>query len=387
VKKLFELAKVFLKLGTIGFGGPAAHIAMMEGEVVAVRGWVTPEEFLDMLGMTHLIPGPNSTEMAIHIGYRRAGVPGLIVAGLCFILPAVLITLGFAWIYGMYGGMWQLDPFTYGVRIAMIAVIAGALYRLAGTAIKDPFTVVVFVAVTGLSLLGVDEILLLIAAGLAGLWWKHRLEWAAYCWSFSGFFAASFGGLFPGSSYLISLLAQNSGAATLTSLGTFFLVIGSVLYGSGYVLIAYLRGGLVDQLHWITQHQLLDAIAVGQFTPGPVLSAATFIGYLILGFPGAGVATLSIFLPSFFFVLISNPFIPRLRKSIYTGAILDGVNAASLGLMFAVALMFCSTMLTTLTAWVIFLAAMGALLFLELNPVWIVLGSSALGWLLTYLFW
>lgn len=374
--QLKEIASLFLKLGTVAFGGPAAHIAMMEDEVVKRRGWITHEQFLDLLGATNLIPGPNSTEMAIHIGYVRAGWRGLIVAGACFILPAVAITLLLAHLYVTYGTMPQVGPFILGIRSAMIAVILAAVYRLSKPIMKNPFLVLVGLAVMGLNILHADEVVLLLGAGVLGIIWenRHRLRGAA----------SSFLVLAATTSVPLVLVststAVGAGGATLTGLGLFFLKVGSVLYGSGYVLVAFLQGGLVDARHWLTQTQLLDAIAIGQFTPGPVLSAATFIGYVILGFPGAAVATTAIFLPSFIFVLIVNPLIPRLRKSLLMRGFLDGVNAASLGLMMAVSVSLALSTLTGFAPWGIFVLALIVVVVWNLNAAWIVAASALLSW-------
>jgi chromate transporter len=371
-----ELALLFLKLGSTAFGGPAAHIAMMEEEVVKRRKWITHEHFLDLLGATNLIPGPNSTEMAIHIGYVRAGWRGLIVAGACFILPAVLITLVFAQLYVTYGSIPQLGSFISGIRSAIIAVIAAAVFRLGKPMVKNRLMVVLGLLVVILNLLGVDEILLLLAAAAIGLVWNYRLQLER---AVSSLFGLS---LLLSTPLVVTLAGGNvaTGGATLTGLGLFFLKIGSILYGSGYVLVAYLQGGLVDARHWLTQTQLLDAIAVGQFTPGPVLSTSTFIGYLILGVPGAAVATTGIFLPSFILVLISSPFIPRLRNSPLASGFLDGANAASLGLMLAVTIVLAQSTLVTVSAWIIFLLAASAVVVWNLNAVWIVLGGALLNW-------
>jgi chromate transporter len=371
-----ELAPLFLKLGTTAFGGPAAHIAMMEEEVVKRRKWITHEHFLDLLGATNLIPGPNSTEMAIHIGLVRAGWRGLIIAGACFILPAVLITLVLAHLYVTYGSVPQLGSFISGIRAAIIAVIAAAVFRLGKPILKNRLMVVLGLLVVILNLLGLDEILLLLAAGAIGLAWNYRRQLQQTVSSLFGL------GLLLSTPLLVTLAGGNvaTGGATLAGLGLFFLKIGSILYGSGYVLVAFLQGGLVDARHWLTQTQLLDAIAVGQFTPGPVLSTSTFVGYLILGLPGAAVATTGIFLRSFIFVLISSPFIPRLRKSPLASGFLDGVNAASLGLMLAVTIILAGSTLASLSAWIIFLLATGGVIVWNFNAVWIVIGGALLSW-------
>jgi len=370
---LKELALLFLKLGTIGFGGPAAHIAMMEDEVVRRRKWMSADHFLDLLSATNLIPGPNSTEMAIHIGYQRGGWKGLIVAGASFILPAVTITLLLARLYVLYGSLPHLQPFLSGIHPAIIAVILTAVFRLGRSVSRKPVSAALGVMVVVLNMVGIDEILLLLVSGLLGLLWSYRHK------------------LLQSTASLLMIPSflnfQSSGTpavepiATLAGLGWFFLKIGSMLYGSGYVLVAFLQGGLVDTRHWLTQSQLFDAIAIGQFTPGPVLSTATFIGYLILGVPGSTVATFGIFIPSFIFVLLSSPFIPRLRKSPLASGFLDGVNAASVGLMLAVTIKLALMALSGWGPWVILLVASALVLRWNINAAWIVLGSAILGWL------
>lgn len=376
-----ELALLFLKLGTIAFGGPAAHIAMMEDEVVKRRNWLSHEDFLDLLGATNLIPGPNSTEMAIHIGYVRAGWKGLIVAGACFIIPAVAITLLLAHLDVVYGSLPQIQPFVSGIRPAIIVVILSAVFRLGKSTVKNPLMVVIGVSVLILNFLGYDEILLLLASGAVGLIWNYRHQLKKAISSTLVLFPLlsiqSFGG---------SINAQSIGGdATISGLALFFLKIGSILYGSGYVLVAFLQAGLVDTRHWLTQSQLFDAIAIGQFTPGPVLSTATFIGYLILGLPGAVFATTGIFLPSFVFVLVTSPFIPKLRKLPFASGFLNGVNAASLGLMLAVTMKLGIAAVSGIDSWIILFAAGLAVFVWDINAAWIVLGSGILGWLLSLL--
>ena len=369
-----ELALLFFRLGFTAFGGPAAHIAMMEDEVVKRRGWITHEYFLDMLGATNLIPGPNSTEMAIHIGYVRAGWRGLVLAGVCFIAPAVLITLVIAELYRRFGPIPHFSSVMIGVRGAVIAIILSAVARLGRPMLKQSFMLVTGLIVEILSLVGADEVMLLLVAGAAGLIWNYRAK-------IRGTFlyiAASIPLLSIGAS---AQPAETVSGVTLTGLGIFFLKIGSILYGSGYVLVAFLQGGLVDARQWLTQSQLLDAIAAGQFTPGPVLSTATFIGYLILGIPGATVATIGIFLPSFVFVLISGPFIPRIRKSPPASGFLDGVNAAALGLMLAVTITLGMATLGSMMNLLIFIAALAVLVIWNLNPAWIVAGAGCVGWM------
>ena len=377
-----ELALLFLKLGTIGFGGPAAHIAMMEDEVVRRRGWMSPERFLDLLGATNLIPGPNSTEMAIHIGYLRAGWKGLLLAGVCFIVPAVAITLLLAHLYVAYGAIPQLQPFVAGIRPAIIAVILAAVFRLSRPSLKNRFAFGLGVIVVFLNLYGFDEIILLVGSGVLGLLWNYRNQLRQTTIGLMALLPL----LNSQTLRTFQVVDATVTGASLAGLGLFFLKIGSILYGSGYVLVAFLQSGLVDTRHWLTQSQLFDAIAVGQFTPGPVLSTATFIGYLILGLPGASVATVGIFLPSFVLVLVSNPFIPRLRKSPLASGFLDGVNSASLGLMLAVTIKLALTALTGVGPWLIVLIASVLVLRWNINAAWIVIGSAILGWLFSLWF-
>lgn len=374
---LRALALVFLRLGTIGFGGPAAHIAMMEEETVKRKKWLTHEQFLDLLGATNLIPGPNSTEMAIHVGYTKAGWRGLAVAGSCFIFPAALITLFLAHLYVHFGAVPQLAAFMFGIRAAIIAVILAAVFRLSRSMLKKRFLVIIGLAVTILSLFRLDEIALLFGAGILSIVWERRQGIWQKATSFfyinilpifTAFFAPSDKDL-------------NTTSASLTSLGLFFLKIGAILYGSGYVLVAFLQGGLVESHRWLTQQQLLDAIAIGQFTPGPISSTATFIGYVLLGFPGAAVATLAIFLPSFIFVMLSSPLIPKLRGSPIARSFLDGVNAGALGLMLGVCFSLGFASLTNVAGWFIFGLAIIVLVVWNLNAAWIILGSACLGWL------
>jgi chromate transporter len=375
---LIGLAGLFAKLGLIGFGGPAAHIAMMEDEVVKRRQWMTHEHFLDLLGVTNLIPGPNSTEMAIHIGLVRAGWQGLIVAGVCFIAPAIAITLVFAYLYVAYGSLPQLAPIVAGIRPAMIAVIVGAVYRLGKPIIrKDKAPILIGFIVATLAVVRINEIALLFSGGVVAVAWanRHRLKSAATVFLTMCLLA-------PLTIPVPQTIVPPNGIS-LAGLGLFFLKIGSILYGSGYVLVAFLQGGLVEARHWLTQTQLLDAIAIGQFTPGPVLSTATFIGYVLLGIPGATVATVGIFLPSFVFVLIVSPFISKIHNIPTARAFLDGVNASALGLMLAVCIILGISTLTNPLMWLIFLGAAGSVLIWNLHPAWLVAGSALISWLAT----
>ena len=382
INKIGQLLGLFLKLGVTAFGGPAAHIAMMEDEVVTRRGWLTRERFLDLIGATNLIPGPNSTEMAIHIGFVRAGIVGLVVAGVSFILPAALITLGCAWAYDQFQAVPQAEALLYGIKPAVIAVILSAVWRLGKTAAKGPFLIVIGSLVMLLVLFGINEIIALLGGGIVGILWQlgSRLG--------KGKMLLGFVWL-PSGNLALSVTAASPSSVTLSSLGLFFLKIGCVLFGSGYVLIAFLQGGLVEQYQWLTQQQLLDAVAIGQFTPGPVLTTATFIGYVLAGPLGALVATLGIFGPSFLFVLATNPLIPRLRQSAVAGAFLDAVNASAIGLMAAVTVELARHTLLDWEAkqidWgagLIALVSAAVLFRYKVNAAWLVLGGAVIGWLL-----
>jgi chromate transporter len=396
---LAEIAGLFLRLGFTAFGGPAAHIAMMRDEVVARRKWISDEGFLDLLGATNLIPGPNSTEMAIHLGYLRAGLPGLVVAGASFILPAFFMVLGLAWVYVRFGSTPQAGWLLYGIKPVIIAIILQALWSLGKKAVKSAWLGVVGAAVLGLYFLGVNEILLLVAAGLlvaivqnarrlkpgakflgsalAGNWIREAQP--------SGFRQAQAIWSRYAPAWLLDQRLQILGGAlvaapySLPVLFLTFLKIGSILYGSGYVLLAFLQRDLVARLGWLTDQQLIDAIAIGQVTPGPVFTTATFIGYFLGGFSGAVAATLGIFLPSFFFVAISNPLIPRLRRSAFAGALLDGVNVAALGLMAAVTWQLGDAAIIDPLTILLALAALVALFRLKVNSFWLVLAGAIAG--------
>ena len=375
--RLGELAALFLKLGTVGFGGPAVHIGMMEAEVVGRRQWLSREYFLDLVGATNLIPGPNSTEMAIHLGFIRAGWAGLVVAGLCFILPAVLITAGLAWAYVRFGSLPQVAPFFYGIKPAVLAVILIAALRLGRTAVKGWRLGVVGVGVVVASLGGVNEVLALFVGGALGMLWLRLPNLSAQqrAWILA---------ILAGSATLGA--APAAGAAmpvSLWNLGAFFLKVGAVLYGSGYVLVAFLEGGLVHDYAWLTRQQLLDAVAIGQFTPGPVLSTATFVGYLVAGAAGAWVATAAIFLPSFCFVAALNPLVPRLRRSSWMAAFLDAVNVSAIALMAAVTFKLAQSTLTAWPAWLIAAGAAALGVGWKVDPSRLILGGAVAGWALS----
>jgi len=370
-QRLRELAAVFLRLGSVAFGGPAAHIAMIDDEVVKRRQWMGREQLLDLIGVTNLLPGPNSTELAIHVGYERAGWAGLWVAGSCFILPAMGIVWLLAAIYVRYQALPQLEGLLYGIKPVIIAIILQALVKLGQKALKDGPTAIAALGVVVAYFLQLNEILLLLVAGLAVMLVKNLR---------GGGRAAL---LLP----LTGSLAQTGGAAPAATwagpiwmqLFFFFLKVGSVLYGSGYVLLAFLQRDLVDRLGWLTSQELLDAIAIGQFTPGPVFTTATFVGYLVAGNAGAIAATLGIFLPAFLLVGLVNPWVPVLRRSRWFGGFLDGVNAASLGLMAAVLFTLGQTALVDGVT--VGLAVLGAIAVfrLQINSAWIVLSGGLVG--------
>jgi chromate transporter len=323
------------KLGCIAFGGPAAHIAMLRQEVVERRGWITDQRFLDLLGITNLIPGPNSTEMVMHIGQERGGWRGLVGAGVAFILPAASITLVFAWLYGTYGTTTEGEWLLRGIKPVVLAVVVQAVWNLGRTALRDGLLIVVGAAVFGFYLLGLNELVLLFGGAIIAA----IARWLANACSRPGAGPAHLGlvGIIATGSTTLASVADPAIAYSAPRLFLTFLKIGGLLYGSGYVLVAFLRNDLVERLGWITEQQLLDAIAVGQFTPGPVFTTATFVGYLAGGFPGAVLATIGIFLPAFVFVAIAHPLLDRLTQLTWVRPLLDGVNVAAIGLMAAVA--------------------------------------------------
>lgn len=368
---LKEVAKLFFKLGVTAFGGPAAHIAMMQDEVVTKRKWMTEQHFLDLIGATNLIPGPNSTEMAIHIGRERAGWKGLILAGLCFILPAVFITGIFAWLYKQYGQLPEVQPFVYGIKPAIIAVILAAVYPLAKKSLKTIVLAIIGIVVLTLSLLNFNEIYLMFGAGIIAL----------LLTSFKNNKLKNVNGFFPFT--LLQVSSTTIISATNLNLFLIFLKTGAILYGSGYVLFAFLDTELVST-GLLSRQQLIDAIAVGQFTPGPVFSSVTFIGYQINGLTGAIVSTIGIFLPSFVFVALLNPLVKKMRNSKLFSAFLDAVNVASVAIIVSV----CFSMgKDTVTDWrTISIAVLSIILtfgYKKINSAFIVLGGSLVGYLLT----
>jgi chromate transporter len=344
-----EVALLALRLGVTAFGGPAVHIAMLHDEVVTRRRWMSEEEFLDFLGATNLIPGPNSTEMVMHAGKVRAGWAGFWIAGVLFILPAALIVLACAWAYVEYGKTPAVGWLLYGVKPVIIAVVLQALWGLMRTAVKTPFLGVIAVIALALYLVGVHELAILFGAGII---------------------------------VLVSGMRTRGAYAVELQLFLIFLKIGSVLYGSGYVLLAFLRRDFVDRLGWITDAQLLDAVTVGQFTPGPLFTTATFIGYLVGGYPGAALATIGIFLPAFFFVAITTPFVARMRNSASLSRLLDGLNVASVAVMAGVTWQLARTAIIDVFSAV--LAAFAALVLLrwKINSAWLVLAAALIALLM-----
>lgn len=365
--RLIELAQLFLKLGIIGFGGPAAHIAMMEDEVVRKRVWLTRDQFMDLLGAVNLIPGPNSTEMAIHIGLLRAGAWGAVIAGSCFIMPAFLIVLALAMGYASYGSTPQASAFLYGLKPVIVAIIAVATIRFGQTSLKTKTLFTLGTLAFALGVWGiVDQLVILIGAGLVML-------------------IVSRATLDKGTVLLIGLpstLIQITNVATLPQIAIVFLRIGATLFGSGYLLVAYLEQEVVINNRWLTPKQLFDAIAVGQFTPGPVLTTATFVGYLIQGTPGAVVATVAIFFPSFIFVIASGFFINRLRKSPTASAFIKGVNAAVVGLIGATLISLGRAAMSDPITIIVCLAAFITLIRFKIDSTWLIAAGGVIGLLL-----
>jgi chromate transporter len=386
-ERLRDLAMLFLKLGAIGFGGPAAAIALMQDEVVRRRQWLTRQQFLDMLGLTNLIPGPNSTEMAITVGFAHAGWAGLVVAGASFIVPAALITAAVAWAYVRFGTLLLAQSLLAGVKPAVIAVIVIAVWRLGKVAVNDVWLAVLGALALGAFLAKVSPLLILFGGGLLGMIAKQASK--PRDGASSNATKTPAGIFFLRKLFLLpSLIAGATATAAalpemkrvpLARLGWFFLKIGAVLYGGGYVLFAFIEQGLVRDHHWLTQQQLLDAIAIGQFTPGPLLSTATFIGYLLGGAWGAMVATIAIFLPSFIYVAALGPILPKLRRSAWMAAFLDSVNVCAVALMAGVSIKLAGDALRGWPMWVIAVAAFAVLWKWKINPAWVVLGGALAG--------
>jgi chromate transporter len=380
---LREIALVFLKLGTIAFGGPAAHLAMMEEEFVRRRRWITHAEFLDRLATANLIPGPSSTEVAIFVGQLKRGWRGLIVAGCCFIIPAALIVSAIAWAYVRFGSLPKAEGVLYAIKPAVVAIVIQALGKLGRTGVRTTLLAVIAALAAVLSLLGVSPVLVLVFAGLvsaAAFTMKNRLMGAGV-------------GLqkIVGLQKAVGLPKVVAGATAVVAVGTAFpvglarlflsfLKIGSVVFGSGYVLLAFLQTEFVERLHWLTDKQLIDAVAVGQFTPGPLFTTATFIGYVVAGWMGAVVATVGIFLPGFVLVAVSGPMIPRLRRSAVAAAALNGVVAGSLALMAVVAMQLGKASIVDWKTLIVFGVSLIALLRFRVNSAWVVAAAAVVGW-------
>ena len=370
--ELRELALLFGRLGATAFGGPAAHVAMMEDEIVRRRGWMTRPEFLDLLGAANLIPGPNSTEMAIHVGHRRAGFPGLVVAGAAFILPAALLVGVLAWAYVAFGRLPAAAGLLAGVKPVVVAVVLQALVGFGRTAVRTVPLALVALLAAAAEVAGVHELAVLAAAGaVTAALAAARIHGPGAAAALAP--AAAFPAALP------VLLAAAPAPFALSGLFLVFAKIGSVLYGSGYVLLAFLRSELVERLGWLSEAQLLDAVAVGQVTPGPVFTTATFVGYVLGGAPGAAAATLGIFLPAFVFVALSGPLVPRIRASPVAGAFLDGVNVASLALMAVVTAQLARAAIVSLPTAALAAASAVLLLRFRVNSSWLVAGGALVG--------
>jgi chromate transporter len=381
---LGEIAFVFLKLGTIAFGGPAAHLAMMEEEFVRRRQWMTRAEFLDRLATANLIPGPSSTEVAIFVGQLKRGWRGLIVAGCCFIIPAALIVSVIAWAYVRFGSLPKAEGVLYAIKPAVVAIVIQALGKLGRTGVRSALLAVIAVLAVVLGLLGVSPVMVLLSAGLvsaAALAMKNRLLSAG---GFSKIVGLQKVGAFPKVVAGAMAVAATGAAfpAELLRLFLSFLKIGSVVFGSGYVLLAFLQSEFVEHLHWLTEKQLIDAVAVGQFTPGPLFTTATFIGYVVAGWAGAVVATVGIFLPGFLLVAVSGRWIPRLRKSPVVAAALDGVVAGSLALMAVVTWQLGKASIVDRTTLAVFAVSLIVLLRFRVNAAWLVAAAAVVGWVM-----
>ena len=373
---LSELAFVFSKLGVIAFGGPAAHIAMMEDEFVRKRRWITEEGFLDRVAAASLIPGPSSTEVGIFIGHSLRGWAGLVVAGSCFIIPAAILVSLIAAAYVRFGSLPQAEGILRTVKPVVIAIILQALWNLGRTVAKTRVLILIGVASAVLNFVGGSPLLVLVFAGASSgiVWWlrKSRRLPVALC-----------GIGVPKLFSPIGLTVFAVASALPVSLGRLFvsfLKIGSLVFGSGYVLLAFLRAEFVDHLHWLTEKQLIDAVAVGQFTPGPVFTTATFIGYLVGGLPGAFFATLGIFLPGFVFVAVSGPLIPKIRRSPRAGAVLDGVVVGSLALIAVVAWQLGKSSITDWITVSILAVSIIAIFRFKVNSAWLILIAGTVGW-------
>ena len=387
-RSLRELASLFTRLGFTAFGGPAAHVAMLHDEVVTRRGWMSEQHFLDLIGATNLIPGPNSTEMVMHVGKERGGWKGLIIAGACFILPAAVLVTILAWAYVTYGATPQGESLLYAVKPVVVVIVLQALIKLGRKAVKSWLLAVIGIGVFALYLLGVNELVLLFGTAVLMLiitFIRRQFIAALLIPPLSGEWQVSEWRELWRLSLSKPLQTIFDGVPVdLAQLFLIFLKVGAVLYGSGYVLLAFLRNDLVLRLGWLTDQQLVDAIAIGQVTPGPILTTATFIGYVLAGIPGAVVATLGIFLPSFIFVMILNPLVPRMRQSPWTAALLDGVNVAALGLMAGVTLFIGRTAVIDIPTIILALVTVVLLFRFKVSTIWLVLGAAAIGLALSF---
>ena len=378
--RLAEVASLFLRLGFTAFGGPVAHIAMMREEIVRRRKWVSDERFMDLISIVSLIPGPNSTELAIYLGYLRAGWLGLIVAGLCFIGPAMLIVLALAWLYVRFGSLPQITWLFYGIKPVVIAIVAQALIGLCRTTLKSVLSIALAILVLILYLSGVNNLVLLVGCGLifALVRWIEKRSPPREVMSV----ALPVFLLYMQSVWQMLTtvgIAAGETPVTLPVLFLTFLKIGAVLYGSGYTILAFLRPEFVLGLHWLTDRQLLDAVSIGQLTPGPVFTTATFIGYVVAGWQGALLATLAIFLPSFILVAIIHPLANRLRRSPWTAMILNGINIATLALIGGVLIQLGQSSLIDIVTWGIAVVALAILLRFKINSAWLIAGGAVIG--------
>lgn len=372
-----EVARVFLKLGTIAFGGPAAHIAMMHEEISRRRQWVSEERFLDLLGASNLIPGPSSTELAIYLGYERAGWKGLVSGGVCFILPAMLMVLAIAWAYVNYGATPQATWLLYGIKPVIVAIIVQALWTLLKSAVKGPLLAGAGILVLALYLAGFSAVALIFGSGLLIMLIKNRWQfWRQIKKGSTSIAVLPALGLSFGEATVVAQVPFS-----LTALFVTFLKLGSVVFGSGYVLLAFLRNDFVYRLGWLTDRQILDAVAVGQFTPGPVFTTATFIGYVVGGLCGAMLATVAIFLPSFIFVAVVFPFVGMLRRSRWASGFLDGVNVGALGLMAGVTWQLGRAAVIDWFTGVLALISAVLVFRFKINSAWLVLGGGLVGFL------
>jgi chromate transporter len=385
---LGEIARVFLKLGTIAFGGPAAHLAMMEEEFVRRRQWLTQAEFLDRLATANLIPGPSSTEVAIFVGHLKRGWRGLIVAGCCFLIPAALIVLAIAWAYVRFGSLPKVEGVLSAIKPAVVAIVIQAVVKLGRTGVRTIPLLAIAIVAAALSFLGIGPVLVLVLAGLAS-----AAAWAIKNWGPRMGSWGTTGILNVGTLKIVGIPKVVAGVMAVAAVGAAipvglvrlflsFLKIGSVMFGSGMVLLAFLQTEFVERLHWLTEKQLLDAVAVGQFTPGPLSATATFIGYLVAGWLGAVVATVGIFLPGFVLVAVSGPFLPRLRRSPVVAAALDGVAAGSLALMAVVAWQLGKASIVDWTMLLVFGASLIALLRFRVNSAWVIAAAAGIGFML-----